>query len=257
MKRAKAMLPMLLTELRLPTMHRRWENLAVEAEDKGWSGPQYLTNLCEAEVEARSRRRLDRHMAESLLPKAKTLETYDFDVVSGVTKSKVQALATGEAWVKDGMNVLIFGGSGAGKTHLAAAIGEKLIESGFRVLFCRTTDLVQKLQAAKKALTLPSAIEKLEKYDCLILDDFGYVRKDEMETSVLFELICARYEQKSLLITCNQTFKEWDQIFLDKQMALAAVDRLVHHAHILEIDADSYRRKQALGSPKGKKEGAK
>jgi DNA replication protein DnaC len=92
----------------------------------------------------------------------------------------------------------------------------------------------------------------LEKYDCLILDDFGYVRKDELETSVLFELICTRYERKSLLITCNQPFKEWDQIFVDKQMAIAAVDRLVHHATILEIEAESYRRKEAIRKKKTK-----
>lgn len=253
-RREKAVLPMLLTQLRLPTINRLWEDLGRQAEDKGWSGPQYLFNLCEQEVSERSRRRLARHMAEAQLPRAKTLENYDFTTISGVTKNKVLGLASGEAWVKDGMNVLIFGPSGVGKTHLAAAIGEKLVENGFRVYFSRTTELVQKLQIAKKNLTLPSAIEKLEKYDCLILDDFGYVRKDELETSVLFELICERYERKSLLITCNQPFKEWDQIFLDRQMAIAAVDRLIHHASILEIEAESYRRKQALSQSKPKKE---
>lgn len=252
MKREKAILPMLLTQLRLPTIHKRWEETAREAEEKGWSCPHYLSNLCEQEVAERSQRRLERNMAEAKLPRAKTLENYDFATISGVTKNKVIGLASGESWIKEGMNVLIFGPSGVGKTHLAAALGEKLVEAGFRVLFSRTTELVQKLQAAKKALILPSAIEKLEKYDCLILDDFGYVRKDELETSVLFELICERYERKSLLITCNQPFKEWDQIFLDKQMAIAAVDRLIHHASILEIEAESYRRKQALNLTKSK-----
>ena len=250
MKREKAILPMLLTELRLPTIQRNWEDQAKEAEEKGLSCPQYLSNLCELEVNERGRRRLSRHMIEAQLPRAKTLESYNFSTILGITKSKVLGLASGEAWVKDGMNVLIFGSSGVGKTHLAAAIGEKLIENGFRVLFTRTTDIVQKLQVARRSLSLESAIEKLEKYDCLILDDFGYVRKDEFETSVLFELISARYERKSLLVTCNQPFKEWDKIFVDKQMALAAVDRLVHHATILEIEAESYRRKQAMNASK-------
>jgi DNA replication protein DnaC len=251
-KRDKAVLPLFLDELRLPTIKKLWEDVAVEASQKGWSGPQYLSNLCEREIAERHRRRLTRYMSEAQLPKAKTLESYDFSSVEGVTKTEVLGLASGEIWIKEGMNVLIFGSSGVGKTHLAAAIGEKLIEQGFRVFFSRTTELVQKLQAAKKSLILPSALEKLEKYDCLILDDFGYVQKDELETSVLFELICERYERKSMLITCNQPFKDWDRIFLDKQMAVAAIDRLVHNASILEIEAESYRKKQALNGIKNK-----
>jgi len=221
-RRDEALLSLLLAQLRLPVMKRLWEEMAKEAEIKGWPGPKYLSVLCEQEIAERDRRRLSRHMKEAKLPKAKTLESYDFGTVAGVSKSKIIGLASGEVWIGEGMNVLIFGSSGVGKTHLAAAIGEKLIENGF------------------------TAIEKLDKYDCLILDDFGYVQKDELETSVLFELICERYERKSMVITCNQPFKEWDKIFLDKQMALAAVDRLVHHATILEIEAESYRKKQAL-----------
>lgn len=251
-QRDKAILPLLLSQLRLPTMKLLWEGMAEEAEKKGWSGPRYLSNLCEHEIADRERRRLSRHMTEALLPKGKTIESYDFSNIAGISKGKVLGLASGEVWIKEGMNVLIFGPSGVGKTHLAAAIGDKLVGSGFRVLFNRTTDLVQKLQAAKKALSLPAALEKLDKYDCLILDDFGYVQRDEHETSVLFELICERYERKSLVITCNQPFKDWDRIFVDKQMAIAAVDRLVHHATIFEIEAESYRRKQAINGKKAK-----
>ena len=251
-QRDTAVLPLLLTQLHLPTMKRLWEGAAAEAEGKGWSGPKYLSYLCEHEIMDRERRRLGRHMAEAQLPRGKTLESYDFANIGGITKAKVIGLASGDVWIKDGMNVLIFGPSGVGKTHLAAAIGEKLVESNFRVLFSRTTDLVQRLQAAKKALSLPAALDKLDKYDCLILDDFGYVQKDEFETSVLFELICERYERKSMVITCNQPFKDWDRIFVDKQMAIAAVDRLVHHATIFEIEAESYRRKQALNKKKAK-----
>lgn len=246
-QREKAILPLLLTQLHLPTMKRLWEDMAVEAEGKGWSGPKYLSNLCEQEATDRDRRRLGRRMAEAQLPKGKTLERYDFSSIKGVTKAQAIGLASGEVWIKEGMNLLIFGPSGAGKTHMAAAIGEKLVENGFRVLFHRTTELVQKLQVAKKALNLPAALEKLDKYDCLILDDFGYVQKDELETSVLFELICERYERKSMVITCNQSFKEWDHIFLNKQMAIAAVDRLVHHATIFEmVVEESYRKKEAM-----------
>ena len=251
-QRDKAVLPLLLTQLRLPTMKRLWEDIATEAEGKGWSGPKYLSNLCEHEIAERERRRLGRHMAEAQLPKGKTLESYNFESIAGINKKKILGLASGEVWINEGMNVLIFGPSGVGKTHLAAAIGEKLVGSGFRVLFTRTTELVQKLQAAKKVLNLPALLEKLDKYDCLILDDFGYVQKDELETSVLFELICERYERKSMVVTCNQPFKDWDRIFLDKQMAVAAVDRLVHHATSFEIEAESYRRKQSMNKKKAK-----
>ena len=253
-QREKAILPLLLGELRLPTFKRFWEDVAVEACGKGWSGPKYLSYLCEQEIAERHRRRLARYMSEAKLPNAKTLESYNFSSIKGITKDQVLGLASGEVWIKEGMNVLIFGPSGVGKTHLASAIGEKLIEQGFRVFFSRTTELVQTLQLAKKNLTLPSALEKLEKYDCLILDDFGYVQKDELETSVLFELICERYERKSMLITCNQTFKDWDRIFLDKQMAVAAIDRLIHKAFILEISGESYRKQQALKGIASKRE---
>ena len=251
-RREKAILPMLLNQLRLPTIGRQWEEVAVEAESKGWSGPQYLSKLCEQEIAERESRRFARHMSEAMLPKGKSLETYDFNAVTGINKNKILAIASGATWVKEGMNILIFGQSGVGKSHLAAAIGEKLVENGYRVLFNRTTELVQKLQAAKKNLVLPAALDKLDRYDCLILDDLGYVQKDELETNVLFELICERYERKSLLITCNQSFKEWDHIFRDKQMAIAAIDRLIHHATILEIEAESYRRKKALERVKKK-----
>lgn len=246
-QKEKALLPILLSQLCLPTMKRIWEELAVEAEGKGWSGPQYLIKLCEQEVAGRDQRRISRHMLEAQLPKGKSVESFDFNVVTGIDKHKVLALTSGDTWIKDGMNMLIFGGSGVGKTHLAAAICEKLVERGYRTLFTRTTELVQKLQGAKKSLSLPSMLDKLDKFDCLCLDDFGYVRKDEFETSVLFELISERYERKSVIITCNQPFKEWDSIFIDKQMAIAAVDRLVHHSIILEIEAnESYRRREAL-----------
>ena len=120
-----------------------------------------------------------------------------------------------------------------------------MIEAGYRVLFTRTTDLVQQLQTARQELKLASAIEKLDKYHLLVLDDLSYVQKSQAETSVLFELISARYERRSMMITANQPFGAWDQVFPDPAMTIAAVDRLVHHAIILEMNTESYRRKTA------------
>ena len=241
-----ATLPLLLKELRLPTMGQLWKELGEQAQNRGWSPERYLSTLCDHEVADRQRRKLSRRMQESKLPRGKTLESFEFEAVPDLNKTQVIGLGKGEMWIKESMNVLIFGSSGVGKSHIAAAIGAELITNGYRVLFTRTTELLQKLQAAKRSLNLPSALEKLDKYDCMILDDFGYVKKSEVETSLLFELICERYERKSLMITCNQPFQEWDQIFEDKRMAIAAVDRLVHHANILELQAQSYRKKKAM-----------
>ena len=138
------------------------------------------------------------------------------------------------------------------KSHLSAALGLALIENGRRVLFARTTDLVQRLQVARRELALESAIAKLDRYDLLILDDIAYVTKDQAETSVLFELIAARYERRSMLITANQPFGEWGKIFPDQAMTLAAIDRLVHHATILEMNVESYRRREALDRKRGR-----
>ena len=140
----------------------------------------------------------------------------------------------------------MFGPPGGGKSHLASAIGLALIENGWRVLFTRTTDLVQKLQVARRELGLEAAINRLDRYHLLILDDLAYVAKDQAETSVLFELIGARYERRSMLITANQPFGEWGKIFPDPAMTLAAVDRLVHHATIFEMNVESYRRRAAV-----------
>lgn len=149
-------------------------------------------------------------------------------------------------------DLLLFGPPGGGKSHLASAIGLALVASGWRVHFARTSDLVQKLQVARRELALESAIGALERFDLLILDDITYVTKDQAETSVLFELISARYERRSMLITANQPFGEWGKIFPDPAMTLAAVDRLVHYATIFELNVESYRRRSAIQRKQGR-----
>jgi DNA replication protein DnaC len=210
------------------------------------SRPSPSTRLAE-----RARRRIERHLTEARLPPGKTLDSFDFDAVPMVSKAQVMALLAGDSWLEKGDNLLVFGPPGGGNSHLAAAIGLGLIENGWRVLFNRTTDLVQRLQVARHELALEAAIARLDKYHLLILDDLAYVTKDQAETSVLFELISARYERRSILITANQPFGEWNRIFPDPAMTLAAVDRLVHHATILELNVESYRRRTAVERRKG------
>ncbi|WP_228938826.1 IS21-like element helper ATPase IstB, partial [Paraburkholderia saeva] len=173
------------------------------------------------------------------------LATFDFSMVPMVSKAHVMALATGEAWLEKGATALLFGPPGAGKSHLGSAIGHALIDAGYRVMFMRTSELVQKLQAARQSLQLPSALAKLDRFDLIILDDLSYARKDQAETSVLFELIAERYERRSLLITANQPFSGWNDVFPDPGMTVAAIDRLVHHSTIFEMNVESYRRRTA------------
>ncbi len=246
-----ARIDLLLNELRLPGIKLIWAALAATADKEGWPAARFLAALAEQEMVERSRRRFERHLEEARLPPGKTLDAFDFTAVPMISKAQVQALAAGDAWLEKGANLLCFGPPGGGKSHLAAALGLALIEKGWRVLFARTTDLVQKLQIARRDLALEAAITKLDKYHLLILDDLAYVTKDQAETSVLFELISARYERRSMLITANQPFGEWGKIFPDQAMTLAAIDRLVHHATILEMNVDSYRRKEAVDKARG------
>ena len=242
----EARLGIMLNELRLPTIKTLWPQFAEAADREGWPAARFLAAIAEHELAERANRRIGRHLAEAHLPPGKTLDAFAFEALPMISKAQVMAMAAGDSWLAKGANVLMFGPPGGGKSHLAAAIGLALIENGWRVLFARTTDLVQKLQVARRELQLEAAIAKLDKFDLLILDDLAYVTKDQAETSVLFELISARYERRSIMITANQPFGEWNRVFPDPAMTLAAVDRLVHHATIFEMNVESFRRRSAM-----------
>ena len=191
-------LDLLLKQLRLPTMRALWRSFTKRADREGWPTARLLAALASHEVTDRERRRFERHRAEAKLPPGKTLANFDFTLVPAVSKARVRVLASGDIWLGEGANVLLFGPPGTGKSHLAAALGLALVENWFRVLYQRTAALVQKLQAARRDLALEPAVRKLHKYHLLILDDFSYVTSEGAETSVLFELIGARYENRSL-----------------------------------------------------------
>lgn len=242
---SSASLPLLLKQLGLPKMYEHWEELSAKAEKSNWSYSEYLKMLAELEANNRYQKKIERHVKESKLPSGKGLMNFDFKAAKSVNAAQIKAIAENTSWVKQAENIIIFGPSGVGKSHIAAAIGLNLIMQGIRVLFTQTTAIVQQLQQARSNYKLPEALAKLARIDLIVLDDIGYVKKDENETNVLFELIADRYERGSLIITANQPFSEWNSIFPDNMMAVAAIDRLVHHATIINIKEQSYRKAQA------------
>jgi len=240
-------LPSMLTALRLPSFHKLWQEIATRADTEGWPAARFLAVLAEYELAERDMRRIRRHLNEAQLPTGKTLATFDFKALPTLPRPRIEALAAGD-WLDGGGNLIAIGNSGTGKTHILCAIGHALIEQGRRVYYARTSDLVQRLQAARRDLILEAALAKLDKFDLIILDDITYAHKDQAETGVLFELIARRYEYRSIAIAANQPFSGWDQIFPDKAMTVAAIDRLVHHATILEMNAKSFRQRAAASN---------
>jgi DNA replication protein DnaC len=250
MNNATASLPLMLKQLRLSAVTEQWEAIADKALHDQWRPEQYLSELCHIELASRTDKRQMRYIKESLLPSGKHLGCFDFTAIEGLNKARMYELADNHDWVRQGANLLLFGASGVGKTHLASSLGYSLIEAGTRVKFYSASALVQELQEAKQLLKLQDALNKLDKYPALIIDDIGYVKKTEQETNVLFELIAHRYERHSLIITSNQSFEDWDELFIDTTMTVAAIDRLVHHAHIIQLTGESYRRKTAMKEEK-------
>jgi DNA replication protein DnaC len=250
MNNATASLPLMLKQLRLSAVTEQWEAIADKALHDQWRPEQYLSELCHIELASRTDKRQMRYIKESLLPSGKHLGGFDFTAIEGLNKARMYELADNHDWVRQGANLLLFGASGVGKTHLASSLGYSLIEAGTRVKFYSASALVQQLQEAKQSLKLQDALNKLDKYPALIIDDIGYVKKTEQETNVLFELIAHRYERHSLIITSNQSFEDWDELFIDTTMTVAAIDRLVHHAHIIQLTGESYRRKTAMKEEK-------
>lgn len=232
-------------QLRLSQFKQHWRDLERQCLATGWTPLTLLSQLCELEINHRKQQRYKRHMTDAKLPEDKTLDTLDLQELEGVNPEVIRHLGQQLDWVEQGNNLLVFGASGLGKTHITAAICRELIGHGLRGRFYKGTALVQELQQAKQSLKLNEMLLRLDRYRFIVIDDIGYVSRDEHESSVLFELIAHRYERASLIITSNQPFSQWHSIFADKDMTVAAVDRLIHHAHIIELEGESYRKKMA------------
>jgi DNA replication protein DnaC len=240
-------LDMMLKTLHLSGFKQQLVSLENQAIESSWSYREFLSALCEHELAKRFQTRVSSWRRESGLMVAKNLTNLNLEQYETSITQTLRQLQGQVDWVEQANNVLLFGPSGVGKTHMAHALGLHLIDQGVRVKAFSAVNLVQQLQTAKQALDLMGFMSKLDKYKLIIIDDIGYVKKTQAETQVLFEFIAHRYESGSLLITSNQPFSEWGQIFPDDIMTVAAVDRVIHHGWILQIEGESYRRKQKLG----------
>jgi DNA replication protein DnaC len=235
---------MLLKSFKLPTFARDYGAVAEQATREGLTHPAYLLALSKLEAQERAERRVKRLLLDSELPAEKTLSTFELSRLSLKTRTSFNALKDG-SFLDRAENVLAFGNPGTGKTHLLCALGQELVRSGRSVLFAKAFQLVQKLLAAKRDLRLPAELRRLDRFDAVLLDDIGYVQQSREEMEVLFTFLAERYERRSVLITTNLVFSKWDQIFKDPMTTAAAIDRVIHHAVILELNMESYRAEKA------------
>lgn len=234
-------LPGLLRSMRLPTVAREYEGAIQRAESENWGYQRFLRYLFEAEGNDRLQRKIERQLKESNLPKSKTLESLDEKRLPEKIRRQIPTLLEPD-FVRRGDNLLCFGLAGRGKTHFAAALGREWIRRHqFQVLFVPAFKLVNQLLAAKRDLKLPQVIARLQRFEAVVIDDIGYVQHSRDEMEVLFQFLAERYENKSVVITSNLVFSQWDKIFKDPMTTMAAVDRLVHHATILEFTGDTQR----------------
>jgi DNA replication protein DnaC len=233
-----------LKELHLPTMRGSFEELAHRAQQESHSYERYLMELAERECQARRGRRIERLLRESRLPLAKTLEALDLKRLPPKVVQQVRALLDG-TFLDRCENVLVFGNPGSGKTHVLSAVAQELIRLGRRVYFRDCGLMVQDLLAAKRDLKLSRFFKGLSRYEVLVLDDLGYVQQSREEMEVLFSLLSERYERGSVMLSSNLAFSGWESIFKDAMMTAAAIDRLIHHCVIVELNVPSYRAEQA------------
>lgn len=240
----KAALVSHLKELHLPTIRGCFEELARQAEAEDLSYERYLLALVERELQVRRQHRLERLLRASRLPLDKDLASFDMKRLPARLARQVKSLLDG-SFVDRRENLLAFGTVGSGKTHLLCGLAQELVRQGRKVYFSTCSLLVQELLTAKRDLKLSRLIKKLSRHEVVLIDDLGYVQQSREEMEVLFTLLAERYERGSVMITSNLTFSKWEAIFKDPMTTAAAIDRLVHHCIILELNLPSYRMEQA------------
>jgi DNA replication protein DnaC len=201
---------------------------------------QYLAKLVEVELAAKHRLKVERLTREAKIPLYKSQDAYNFDLRTGITAQEVNRLASGD-FVRKATNVVFYGSFGVGKTHLAIALVGKLCEAGFKCLYSTTHGLINQLLTAKRDLALASLFKRLDKFDLIVCDELGYVPHDQDGADLFFQLISQRNERKSLLITTNLTYSEWDKVFLNLRTTAAAVDRVIHNCETFNIEGPSWR----------------
>jgi len=228
--------------LRMPTAVQVVEETITTAQKENWSLATFLSEILEQEMEGRRLRRIERLKKAAHLPTAKTLTAFDQERLPLQIRRTLPQLCTGE-FVDRAENLLVFGLPGRGKTHFAAAVGHELVNIGRSVFFTPTYRLVDRLLRARRDLELEAELRRLDRFEVLILDDIGYVQQSLDEMEVLFTLLAERYERRSVVITSNLVFSQWDQIFKDPLTTAAAIDRVVHHSIIVEFgkEMSSYR----------------
>jgi DNA replication protein DnaC len=232
--------------LRMPTAVEVVADLLATAVHENWPLEKFLSELLEQELEGRQQRRIERFQKSSHLPAGKTLANFDQEHIPLRLRRQLAQLCTG-TFVDRAENLLVFGLPGRGKTHFAAAVGHQLVQAGRSVLFTPTYRLVDELLRAKRDLLLEQELRRLDCFEVLILDDIGYVQQSRDEMEVLFTLLAERYERRSVIITSNLVFSQWDQIFKDPMTTAAAIDRVVHHSIIVEFGKEiaSHRAQEA------------
>ena len=238
--------------LRMPTAVQIVGETITTAQKEDWSLETFLTEILEQEIEGRRLRRIRRLQKASHLPENKTLETFNQDRLPLQIRRLLPQLCTGE-FVDRAENLLVFGLPGRGKTHFAAAVGHELVKLSRSVLFTPTYRLVDRLLRARRDLELEYELRRLDRFEVLILDDIGYVQQSQDEMEVLFTLLAERYERRSVVITSNLVFSQWDQIFKNPMTTAAAIDRVVHHSIIVEFgkEMSSHRADQAALRQRG------